>query len=411
MSHDYDVDVLILGGSFLGVELVRQLRRRRRGRALDIAVIDRCVDHPYIPLTHELLTERLAVGVDAKTVLASADWVRQRAPARWVQGDIAAFDPASHVATLTDGSALSGRFVVVALGSEVRAPAGLPGGELLRAYKFRDEFEASKAAIAERLSRSLSEGEGEACVVVVGGGITGVEMAGELAHLAAARPDGWRAPKVVLVHGGDRLLPGLHPRGGRWAARVLAEQGVELALSTRVEAVEAVEGGDLRLRLSGQGSARTLDCALGFWAGGVRPPKVLPELGLPLDARGWLRVGPSLQCYPEHTDEPEIFAGGDVARIYGGDGQWPTMQRAIEAIFAAQAIANNILRLAGASPDSEYADGVPPMHPHTLWRDFPHGVSAGARSLVIYGGLALPGAGLNIWFRRFLMRQYMRRFS
>ena len=69
-----------------------------------------------------------------------------------------------------------------------------------------------------------------------------------------------------------------------------------------------------------------------------------------------------------------------------------------------------ILRLHEGCATGTYAEGPPPLRPHALWRDFPHGVSAGGKSLVTYGPLVLPGAGLNIWFRRFLMRQYMRRF-
>ena len=67
-----ECDVLILGGSFTGIELVRRLRRDRVGRALRIRVVDRQREHLYIPLGHELLCERLPFGVEAGTVLASA---------------------------------------------------------------------------------------------------------------------------------------------------------------------------------------------------------------------------------------------------------------------------------------------------------------------------------------------------
>ena len=63
MTDDYDAHVLILGGSFLGIELVRLLRSDRRGRALSITVVDRQAEHPYIPLGHELLTGRVPAGM------------------------------------------------------------------------------------------------------------------------------------------------------------------------------------------------------------------------------------------------------------------------------------------------------------------------------------------------------------
>jgi NADH:ubiquinone reductase (H+-translocating) len=414
----YDAHLLILGGSFLGIELVRLLRRDRHGRALEIIVVDRQVEHPYIPLGHELLTERLPADAIGETVLASERYVTRaqgkQPRARWVQGEITRFDPETHTVHLADGRQLSGRFVVVALGSEVRPPPSLPGGERLLAAKFEAQLRHAHAQL-DALLRTGPEGEAPT-ILVVGGGITGVEIAGELAHLAVARPPGWRAPKVVLVHTGERLLPGLTPRAGIAAARALAAQGVELRLGARLGAVEEHEA--VITRVDSPGDPQRIPCALGFWAAGLQPPPVLERLGLPRTDDGWLRVGPTLLCFSADREEPEIFAGGDAARVYGGDGRWPTMQRAIEAIFAAETIAANILELARHPPgypskgpeQGLNPGGVPPLRPHRLWRDFPHGVSLGGRSLVVYGRVVVGWARVNIWFRRFLMRMYMRRY-
>lgn len=400
MTERQFADVLILGGSFTGIELVRRLRRARRGRELEIVVVDRQLEHPYIPLGHELLTERLALGQAHGTVLASERFVQARPPARWVQGEIVGFDPSTHTVTLVDGRTLTGRFVVVALGSEVRPPTGLPGAERMLAYKF-----ASQLAHAHAQLQALLQGEGETpTIVVAGGGITGVEIAGELAHLAAQRPVGWRAPKVVLVHGGERLLPSLTARAGKQAATALQAQGVELCLQSRLLAVD-----ERSATIVTPAGERTIACDLSFWAAGLQPPKVIESLGLPRTDDGWLRVGPSLLCFSSDVEEPEIFAAGDIARVYGGTGRWPTMQRAIEGIFAAHTLADNILALSQCPPG--YPDeGVPPLRPHRLWSDFPHGVSIGGKSLIVYGRLVVSLARINTWFRRFLMRMYMRRY-
>jgi NADH:ubiquinone reductase (H+-translocating) len=396
---DDRADVLILGGSFTGIELVRLLRRDRRGRKLDIVVVDRQREHPYIPLGHELLCERLPMAEGA-TVLPSDRFVERQPPARWEQGEIVGFDPATHTATLADGRRLAGRFVVVALGSDVRPPRTLPGAEGMLAYKSRAQLHQARLALAQVLA-----GEGEApTIAVVGGGITGVELAGELAHLTAKRPASWRAPKVVLIHAGERLLPALTPRAGHKAAAALEAQGVELRLQTRLLAVD-----DQTLRLTGPAGELELPCDLSFWAAGLQPPPILAALGLPRTDDGWLHVGPNLLCFSGDVAEPEIFAAGDAARVHGGAGRWPTMQRAIECIFAAQTLTANILALSRLPPDYP-GDGVPPLRPHALWTDFPHGVSIGGRSLIVYGRLVLPFSRFNIWFRRFLMRMYMRRY-
>ncbi|HLT36942.1 MAG TPA: FAD-dependent oxidoreductase [Enhygromyxa sp.] len=425
---EYDAHVLILGGSFTGIELVRLLRRDRRGRALEIVVVDRQREHPYIPLGHELLTERLPFERPDETLLRSDRFVEAHPPARWVQGEIVGFDPGSHTVTLADGRSLSGRFVVVALGSEVRAPASLPGGERMLAYKFGAQLEQAHDALVQLLK---GEREGEPThsdpdprsgparrpeaeygrspgrvqtILVAGGGISGVEIAGELAHLAVARPHGWRAPKVVLVHGGDRLLPGLTAKAGHKAEAALREQGVDVHLQTRLLAVD-----ERSATIQGPAGERTIACDLSFWAAGLQPPAVIDALELPRTEDGWLRVGPTLLCFSGNLDEPEIFAAGDIARVYGGAGRWPTMQRAIEGIFAAQTLAANILAL-GRHPPGYPDEGVPPLRPHRLWTDFPHGVSLGGRSLIVYGRLVVSWARFNVWFRRFLMRMYMRRY-
>jgi NADH dehydrogenase len=400
MTDTHFVDVLILGGSFTGIELVRLLRRDRRGRELKIVVVDRQREHPYIPLEHELLTERLQRGEAHHTVLASDRFVAARPPAHWVQGEIVSFEPSTHTVTLVDGRSFAGRFVVVALGSEVRAPASLPGGERMLACKFQRQLSQAHEALAGLLS-----GEGEQpTIVVAGGGITGVELAGELAHLAVKRPHGWRVPKVVLVHGGERLLPGLTPRAGKKAAAALRAQGVELYLQTRLLAV-----GEHSVTVRAPDGERTIACDLSFWAAGLQPAAVIETLQLPRTEDGWLRVGPTLLCFSSNVEEPEIFAGGDIARIHGGAGRWPTMQRAIEGIFAAKTLATNILELSKCPVDYP-GEGVPPLRPHTLWSDFPHGVSIGGKSLIVYGRLVFSFARFNIWLRRFLMRMYMRRY-
>ncbi|GEM_PF-751770 len=416
--EEYDADLLILGASFTGIELLRLIRNRRRGRELEIIVVDRQTTHPYIPLAHELLSERMATSVEAETVLDTAAFVRSRG-AQLITAEISSFDPDSHSVELSDGRRISARFVVVALGSVVRPPPSLPGGDGLIAYKSKPEFEAFKRRLDQVCrapdsgsgSGSDSEpgsepdsGSGPPALIVVGGGITGVEIAGELAGLAQARPQGWRAPEVTLIHSGTRLLPGLHPRAGARAARVLEAQGVTLHLGARLL---TLKNGSAQVRLADQTQA-ALPCSMGVWAGGLRPPEVLDHFGLARTEAGWLRVGPSLQCRPEPGGDPEIFAGGDVARIYGGTGEWPTMTRAIEGIFAAQTLCSNILELYAAPPG--YPEGPPPLRPHRLVADFPHGVSAGAHSLLVYRRLVLAPARLNAWFRRFLMRQYIRRY-
>lgn len=413
-------DVLILGASFAGIELFHQLRRRRAGRALRITVVDRQATHGYIPLVQERLCERLKI---AASELATARAVTD-AGGRYVTGEVVGFDADARAVKLATGERISGRFVVVALGSVEWAPSGLAGREHLIGYKFAREFAAAHEHLAALLSgkeppvpKASSDGSAEhpyreagaagggRRLVVVGGGISGVELAGELAHLRRERPPGWQAPEVTLIQAGARLLPHLSERAGRRAELQLRRQGVDVRLATRVVRVTPSA-----VSVIGAGGAEDVACAGTYWAGGVRPAPVLAEFGLPRTAGGWLQVGPTLQCFPTaQPSRPDIFACGDAVRVVGGTGEWPTMQRAIECIWQAGVVARNILRLA-AEP-AGYANGVPALEPHVLREDFPHGVSIGGASLVVYGRLVIDNATINTWFRRFLMRQYFARYT
>ncbi len=378
-------DVLILGASFAGLECLYQLRRTREGRSLSVVIVDRQAVHGYIPLVQERLVGRLD---PAASELATSQCISKDPRTQYVVGEIAEFLPESNTVTLTSGMRLRGEYVVIALGSVLAAPPAVPGGEQLLGYKFVDEYAHAKA-------RMLAMGPGTE-VVVVGGGISGVELAGELAH---HRRD-W---SVTLVDAGPSLLRGLTPRAGRLAARRLQAHGVQLQLNTRLVAVEP---GSMRVT-SASGSEVTLRCDLGFWAAGVRPAPVLAAMGLPRTPAGYLAVTPTLQCTTGLAAGPvKIFGCGDAVRVLGGEGEWPTMQRAIECLWQAKLVARNILALVRSTPKHRQ-----PPQPHVLRRDFPHGVSIGAASLIVYGWLAVDLRGLGVWFRRFLMRQYFARYG
>lgn len=392
-----DVDVLILGGSFAGVEVVHQLLRLADRAPPTIAVVDRQAEHGYLPLVQERMVGTLAAD---ETRLRTRTYVESVPGARYIQAEIEAFDPETKTVTLADGTTLRGRFVVIALGSVADAPTAIPGAEHLTAYKLESEFDKARASMSARL-----EADPEASLVVVGGGISGCELAGEL----ACRSTGSSRPRVTLVSAGESVMPEFSNRVQTKAAAALRKQGVELRLGARV--VEAHARG-LVLRERGAKADETLEleAAATFWAGGIRPAPILAELGVPLDDDGWLRVGPTLQCFSTATPtHPDIFACGDAVRIYGGDGRWPTMQRAIECIWQAKVVAKNILRL--ADEPKAYPEGVPPLRPHKLRKTFFFGLSLGGRSFVVYRWLMLDIPGLNHWFRRWLMRQYFSRYT
>jgi NADH dehydrogenase len=197
----------------------------------------------------------------------------------------------------------------------------------------------------------------------------------------------------------------------RLAAKVheaLLAQGVDVRLQTQVAEVFA-EGVTLVDR-SRADERVEMPSALAFWAAGIRPNPVLAQLGLPQTESGWLAVGPTLQCFatpkPKH---PDVFACGDAVRIQSAEGEWPTMQRAIECIWQAKVVVRNLLTL--RQQPADYPNGVPPLRTHRLRRHFFYGVSVGSRSLIAYRGWSIDSARINRWFRRWLMQQYIARYD
>jgi NADH dehydrogenase len=387
-------DVLVLGASYLGAEVVHLLRRRAPG--LSVTVVDRQRNHGYIPLVHERLVGRLDWS---SSVLRTAEFV-ERKGARFVHAEVASLDPRAKEVALADGRRLRARFVVVALGSVTSPPDTLPGRAYLLGHKLEAETDAARAAVLHVLG---PEGPPEPRAVVVGAGISGVELAAELAHLARARPHGWRAPRVTLIDAGPRVVPHLSQRASAAVQARLLRQGVVLRLGTLVVAAER---GMVRVR-GPHGKHDSLPADLAFWCGGVRPAPVLGSLGLPRTRSGFLRVSPELLCEPFG---PDVMAGGDCARVVDeARAEWPTMQRTIEALWAADTISDNIARLAKEKPG--YPRGVPRLRRHGLRPDFFHGLSIGRDSLVVRGDSVLDLGPLNVAFRRFLMWGYFRRYA
>ena len=139
------------------------------------------------------------------------------------------------------------------------------------------------------------------------------------------------------------------------------------------------------------------------WSMGVEPPPIAEKLGVATDPRGWIRVGTSLEC----DAAPGVFAGGDIVQIVGPSGPVPAMRRAIEAIVQASAIAKSVLAVLDAAERGQtYA-----LAPYRPLGDFPHGVSLGARSLLVLGPFCFDLFGFTVWFRRFLLWGYFRRYA
>jgi NADH dehydrogenase len=186
--------------------------------------------------------------------------------------------------------------------------------------------------------------------VVVGGGPTGVEMAGAMAEIAHTtlrrdfrRIDSTQA-RVLLVEGQDRVLPAFDPELAQKARRQLVKLGVEVMLGYRVTAIDA-EGVTVALP---DGTSTRLLARTTIWAAGVAGSPLARSLGVPLDRSGRVLTGPDLSI-PGH---PEVFVIGDLASLVDRGKQVPGLAPA--AMQAGRQTAKNLHRLMHRQPTEPF---------------------------------------------------------
>jgi NADH dehydrogenase len=295
---------LILGGGFAGASVARLLGRR--GATV--------VSPENFMLFTPLLPEAASGTLEPRHVVVP---IRAMAPhSELLLGRGTALDPEQRrVRVETDEGLfwIGYENVVVALGAVVRTlpiPGlaehalgfkDLPDAIQLRNHVLR-RLEAAVAAPNEVHRRR------ELTFVFVGAGYAGVEALAELADLVRdalryyptlrLEPQRW-----VLVDAAPKILPEIPTRLGEYAAELLARRGVEIHVSTTLESL----GPHTAVLSNG---TRILTSTL-VWTAGVRPNPKLSQLGLPLDERGAVRVGPTLQV----EGHERIWALGDGARV------------------------------------------------------------------------------------------------
>ena len=308
--------VVVIGGGFGGLSAVRALRKAPVG----ITLIDRRNFHLFQPLLYQVASGWLS-SADIAAPLRPI--LRRQRNAEVLLGDVVDVDLDARRIELADGETIRYDSLVLAAGARVTLPAALAESTVPGLKSLEDAVEIRRRVLlafeaAERARRS-DPGRRRSWLtfVVIGGGTTGVELAGVMAELAREvlrgdfrHFDPGRA-RILLVQGRDRILPELHPALADSAARDLRRLHVEILTNTRVA---RVDDGGVTLRSTADGTERHVDARTVVWAAGVRPVdlgrRVCERAGIaPVD--GMVPVDASL-AVPGH---PEVFVIGDLAAV------------------------------------------------------------------------------------------------
>ena len=333
MNSKHVPQVVIIGAGFGGLNAALKLSRY----PVQITLIDRTNHHTFQPLLYQVATAGLSPG----EIAAPIRWiVRDRHNVEVLLGEVQDFDLERCLVKLPDRE-LPYDYLIVAAGAS-HAYFGHDEWEPLAPglKTIEDALEIRRRVLlsfelAERQAASGGE-QVQLNFVIVGGGPTGVELAGTLSEIARrALADEFNSidPKrtrIILLEGGPRILPTYPEDLSRSAEDQLRRLGVEVHTSTMVTGVEpaAVLMGETRL-----------PAVVILWAAGVAASPLGKKLGAPVDRAGRVLVNPDLSL-PGH---PEIFVIGDLAALKDASGQLvPGVAPA--AIQQGKATARNIVR-------------------------------------------------------------------
>jgi NADH dehydrogenase len=328
--------IVIVGGGFGGIATARHLERLFQRRPdVEIVLVSRDNFLLITPLLFELFSGALDLRSCSFPVRAAL-----RAT-RFVEAAVQGLDlERRQVRLVSSGkrNELSYDALVLALGSKTNRDM-IPGSEHAFTFKTLADALLLRNHVIERFERADTETDAQRraqllTFVVVGGGLVGTELLGELtAFVDGIAPNYEHVDRgevrFLLLHSGDRIMPEIDPTLASYGARVLIQrQGVDLRTKTRVRAIEP---GKVHL------ASETIAADTVVLAAGNIPNPIVAGLQVDKDKNGRVVVEPTLRC----RSYPEVWALGDCASIPGPDGK-PYPSLAQHALRAAQVLAENI---------------------------------------------------------------------
>jgi NADH dehydrogenase len=304
--------VIVIGGGFAGLSACRVLRKS----SCRVTLLDRRNHHVFQPLLYQVATATLSPG----DIAAPIRWVLRHARnVRVLLAEVARIDVESRAVELSDGDRLSYDHLLVATGAShtyFGHPEWEPHAPGLKTLEDALEIRRRVLMAFERAERATDVAQQRELLtfVLVGGGPTGVELAGTLAEIARQTlRDEFRSidtsgARIVLVEAGSTILATFPEKLRDAARKALRRLGVDVRENAAVTNVDAhgVWLGSERL------AAGTV-----LWAAGVAASPLVRTLGVPLDRAGRVLVRPDLSI-PGH---PEVYVVGDAAAFVQPNGE------------------------------------------------------------------------------------------
>src|SRR4051812_43707143 len=304
--------VIIVGGGFAGLEAAKALSRV----PVDITLLDQQNHHCFQPLLYQVATAALSpadVAWPIRSILS------KQHNARVVMGEVVGVDRMRREVLVDEGMAYPFDYLVLAAGVTHSYFGHDAWAEVAPGLKRIEDAVGIRRRILLAFERAEIEPDArerarQLTFTIVGGGPTGVELAGaivDMARFALSRDFRYidpRGARILLLEAGPRLLPAFPEPLSRYAEQTLQRMGVEVRTSTAVTNLD--EGS-----VSTAGGAIPTGCVL--WAAGVKASSAAQWMGAQADRAGRVKVGADLSI----AGEPNIFAIGDTAAVLNNEGK------------------------------------------------------------------------------------------
>ena len=324
--------VVIIGGGFGGLSAARTLA----DAPVDVLLIDRNNHHVFSPLLYQVATAGLSPG----DIAAPIRWILRRQPNLkvWL-AEALAVDAAERRVRLADG-VVDYDYLIIAAGGEPTYFGHDDWRRVAQGLKtMEDALEVRRRVLvaferAER-ERDRARQRRQLTFVVIGGGPTGVELAGALAEISRhALANDFRtidpeSARIILIEAGPDVLPSYPPPLKDFARRALERLGVTVWTGTSVTDIR-----DSAVVLGGE----TIEAGTIIWAAGIAGVPLGRTLGVPIDRAGRVHVEPDLTV----PGDPHVYVVGDLATLAAPDGKpFPGVIQV--ALQQARCAAENIL--------------------------------------------------------------------
>ena len=330
--------VVILGAGFGGLTAARAL-----DSIADVTLVDRHNFQTFLPLLYQVSTAGLAADHVAYPVRGALRKTR----VKFRMGSPISVDHKNKSVKLDSSEVLDFDYLIVALGSATN-DFGIKGvAENALGMKTVNEALSIRSEIMRRFEDLCRfEDDTRFSISVVGGGPTGVEMAGAIAELkrgplTSDSADAARNIDVYLIEAGSRVLPALSPKLSERTKRDLEKLGVKVLTNAAVKEVKP------RQIIFADGTK--IPSEVTIWAAGVTGEPTMKKLSLP-HAQGRITVDPTLQV----SNYPHVFAIGDIAGAKGSDGRFLPMVAPV-AMQQARFVAKQIGRISRGEVLQEFS--------------------------------------------------------